>query len=791
MDKQKLVLIGNGMAGVRCVEEILQNAPDSFEITIFGSEPHLNYNRIQLSAVLQGATSFDDITIHGREWYNEQNIRLFSGETVIKIDSKKQVLRTNKSREVSYDQLIIATGSVPFLLPIPGADKEGLLSFRTIEDCQKMIDTAKQYKKAIVIGGGVLGLEAAKGLLNLGMDVTVVHNGRNLMERQLDETAAKLLQTELNKQGLGFLFEKETKEICGNKRVEKVIFQDGTEIATDLVLMAVGVRPNIQLAKESGIETNRAILVNDYMETNIPNIYAVGECVEHRGTVYGLVKPLYDQGKVLAKRLCGLESKGFEGTVLSTQLKISGVDVFSVGRFTCDDNLKSIEIHDELEGVYKKLVFEDSQMVGAVLFGDIRDRTRLLEMIQKKQDVSDIEKVTLFQSLNGDGNSVGTMAQSEMICNCNGVSKGSIIEAVLKNGLTTVDQVKKCTKASSSCGGCKPLVADLLAFIQSNEFDEVIEQKSMCACTSLTEDEVVYQMQVQGLTSVQEVMEVLAWGNKEGCASCRPALAYYLGMIYPEYESQQETLFVSEQMNAFVQQDGTYTVVPQMYGGKTTAEQLRTIADVAEKYGITNIAVTSEQRIHLMGVKKENLSRLWADLNMEVSATYGNMVQNVKTSIGEHICRCDKQASIELAVSLEKRLEFLTTPYRVKMGVSACMHNGAGSTTKDIGVIGTGLGWEVYVGGSSGRHVRAGELLCLESSNDEVIDIICAFIQYYRETANFLERTWQWIERVGLVHVREILFDQDYRQQLLLRLENDYFLRKKYLEKSSRSSAIL
>ncbi|MEH7306666.1 nitrite reductase large subunit NirB [Neobacillus drentensis] len=790
MDKQKLVLIGNGMAGVRCVEEILQNAPDSFEITIFGSEPHLNYNRIQLSAVLQGATSFEDITIHGREWYNEQNIRLYTGETVLTIDPEKQVLITNKRRKVSYDQLIIATGSMPFLLPIPGANKEGVISFRTIEDCQTMMDTAKHYKKAIVIGGGVLGLEAAKGLLNLGMDVTVVHNGRNLMERQLDETAAKLLQTELNRQGLRFIFEKETKEICGNKRVEKVTFQDGTEIAADLVVMAVGVRPNIQLAKESGIETNRAILVNDYMETNIPNIYAVGECVEHRGTVYGLVKPLYDQGKVLAKRICGMESKGYEGTVLSTQLKISGVDVFSVGMFTCNDNFKSIEIHDELEGVYKKLVFEDSQMVGAVLFGDTRDRTRLLEMILKKQDVSDIEKVTLFQSLNGDGNFVATMAQSEMICNCNGVPKGSIIEAVLKNGLTTVDQLKQCTKASSSCGGCKPLVADLLAYIQSDEFDEGIEQKSMCACTSLTEDEVVYEMQLQGLTSVQEVMEVLAWGNEEGCAICKPALAYYLGMIYPEYDSQQETFFVSEQMNAIVQQDGTYTVVPQMYGGKTTAEQLRTIADVAEKYEITNIAVTSEQRIHLMGVKKENLSRLWADLNMEVSAIYGNMVQNVKTSIGAHICRCDKQESIELAVTLEKRLEFLTTPYRVKMGVSACMHNGAGSTTKDIGVIGRGLGWEIYVGGSSGRHVRAGELLCIESSKNDVIDIICAFIQYYRETANFLERTWQWIERVGLVHVREILFDQDYRQQLLLRLEKDYFLRKKYLVKSSRSSAI-
>ena len=786
MDKQKLVLIGNGMAGVRCIEEILRYEPHSFEITIFGTEPHLNYNRIQLSAVLQGDTTFEDITINDRDWYNHHDIELYTGETVISIDTEKQVLKTDKCRELCYDRLIIATGSVPFLLPIPGIDKEGVITFRTIEDCQNMIETANRYKKAVVIGGGVLGLEAAFGLLNLGMEVTVVHNGRNLMERQLDETAARLLQGELEKQGLRFLFEKETKEIWGRERVEGVSFKDGTKAAADLVVMAIGVRPNIRLAKESGLETNRAILVNDYLETNIPNVYAVGECVEHRGMVYGLVKPLYDQGKVLAQRICGHECKGYEGTVLSTQLKISDVDVFSVGQFSHDERYKSIEIYNELDGVYKKLVFEDSKMVGAVLFGDTSDRTRLLEMILKKQDVSDMEKVTLFQTLNGGGNSVASMTHSEIICNCNGVQKGAIIEAVLNNGLTTVDEVKKCTKASGSCGGCKSLVSDLLSHIQSDEFDEVIEQKSMCSCTPLTEDEVVYEMQMQGLITVQEVRSVLNWSNKNGCSTCRPAIAYYLGMIYPEYESEQPTLFVSEQMNALVQKDGTYTVVPQMYGGTTTADQLRTIADVAEKYGISDVAVTSEQRIHLIGVNKQDLAGVWADLNMQVSTTYGNMVQNVKTSIGEHICRCDKQSSIQLAISLEKRLEFLTTPYRVKMGVSACMHNGAGSTTKDIGVIGTGLGWEIYVGGSSGRNVRAGELLSLESSNQDVIEIICALIQYYRETANFLERTWQWIERVGLVHVREILFDLELRQQLLQRLETDRLVRKKSSVKSPR-----
>jgi len=783
MKKEKLILVGNGMAGVRCLEEILKYRPETFEITVFGSESHVNYNRILLSSVLQGGASFDDLTINDRDWYEQHGIQLFTGETVIKIDTDKQIIQTDKNRSHSYDRLILATGSVPFLLPIPGAEKDGVITFRTIEDCQKMIEAANHYQKAVVIGGGVLGLEAARGLVNLGMEVSVVHISSYLMERQLDETAAKMLQKELENQGMKFLLEKVTQEIIGNNRIEGLRFKDGTVVEADLLVMAAGVRPNIQLAKESGIAVNRAILVNDYMETTIPNIYAVGECVEHREMVYGLVKPLYEQGQVLAKRICGIDSKGYEGSVLSTQLKISGVDVFSVGEFQEDKRSKSIKIFDDLEGVYKKLVFQDQKIIGAVLFGDTNERTRLLDMILKKQDVSDVEKVTLFQSSTTGGKSIASMALNGIICNCNGVSKGTIIEAVQAGGLSTVDQVKKCTKASGSCGGCKPLVSELLTYIDSDEFNEVVKQKSMCSCTSLTEDEVVREIQLQSLTSVQEVMEVLYWENEQGCSTCRPALSYYLGMINPEYETSQETLFISEHMNATLQKDGRYFVVPQMYGGMTKAEQLRKIANVADKYGISDLAVTSEQRIHLMGIKQEDLAAVWTDLNMPLSSTYGNRVQNIKTCIGEHVCQCDKQPSLKLSAHLEKRLEFLTTPYRIKMGVSACLHNGAGSTTKDIGVIGMNRGWEIYVGGSSGRNVRAGELLCISATEEDASEIIIGFIQYYRETAKYSERTWQWMDRVGLVHIREVLFDFEPRQLLLERFDEDISLRRSLLEK--------
>lgn len=784
MHKQKLVLVGNGMAGVRCIEEILQHNPGAFEITIFGSEPHVNYNRILLSTVLQGSTSVADIVINDRNWYEQNNIQLFSGETVVAIDTEKKLITTDQNRQVPYDVLILATGSVPFMLPLPGADKDGVIAFRTIEDCQMMVETAKRYKKAVVIGGGLLGLEAARGLLNLGMDVHVVHIADYLMERQLDRTAAKMLQAELEVQGMKFLLEKHTAEIAGEGRVERLVFKDGTEVEADLVVMAVGVRPNVQLAQESGIEVNRAIVVNDYLETSVPNVYAVGECVEHRGMVYGLVKPLYEQGKILAKRICGIDSEGYEGSVLSTQLKISGVDVFSVGQFIEDETAKAVTIHNAADGIYKKAVFREDKMIGAVLFGDTKDGTKLLDIIVKQRDVSDTDKVSLLQSSSGSDNEVAQMSHSSIICNCNGVSKGSIIEAVQTKGLTTVEEVKACTKASGSCGGCKPLVADLLAYIQSDDFEEVIEKKPMCPCTELTEDEVVQEMQLRDLVSVKQVMKELRWKDSEGCSVCRPALQYYLGMIDPEYESKREVLYMNRRMNAIVQSDGTYSIVPQMYGGLTTAEQLRKIADVAERYQIPNVAITSEQRILLMGVKQEDLTSVWAELDMPLSATYGNMVQNVKTCIGEHVCQCEKEKALELAVLLEKQAEFVTTPYRIKMGVSACMHNGAGSTTKDIGIMGIDRGWEIYVGGSSGRNVRSGQLLCVAEMNEEAIGIIGGFIQYYRETANYLERTWQWLDRVGIIHVREVLFDTELRRQLLERLEAD----AAYYQKTSSKS---
>ncbi|MGN7308231.1 NADPH-nitrite reductase [Bacillus subtilis] len=769
MGKKQLVLVGNGMAGVRAIEEILSVAKDEFQITIFGAEPHPNYNRILLSKVLQGDTDIKDITLNDWDWYEENNIQLYTNETVIKVDTENKTVITDADRIQPYDELILATGSVPFILPIPGADKKGVTAFRDIKDTDTMLAASKQYKKAAVIGGGLLGLEAARGLLNLGMDVSVIHLAPFLMERQLDATAGRLLQNELEKQGMTFLLEKQTEEIVGDDRVEGLRFKDGTSIEADLVVMAVGIRPNTTLGAESGIPVNRGIIVNDYMQTKIPHIYAVGECAEHRGIAYGLVAPLYEQAKVLAKHICGIETKPYEGSVLSTQLKVSGVEVFSAGDFNESEEKKAIKVFDEQDGIYKKIVLRGNQIVGAVLFGDSSEGNRLFSMIQKEADISETSKISILQPLDQQaGTSItAAMSDDEIICGCNGVSKGAIIQAIQEKGCSSTDEIKACTGASRSCGGCKPLVEEILQHTLGSDFDALAQKESICGCTTLSRDEVVEEIKAKGLSHTREVMNVLGWKTPEGCSKCRPALNYYLGMINPtKYEDDRTSRFVNERMHANIQKDGTYSVVPRMYGGVTNSTDLRKIADVVDKYEIPLVKMTGGQRIDLIGVKKEDLPKVWEDLDMPSGYAYGKTLRTVKTCVGEQFCRFGTQDSMALGIALEKKFEGLNTPHKVKMAVSACPRNCAESGIKDLGVVGIDGGWELYVGGNGGTHLRAGDLLMKVKTNEEVLEYAGAYLQYYRETANYLERTSAWLERVGLSHVQSVLNDPEKRQEL-------------------------
>jgi len=775
--REKLLLIGNGMAGIRTIEHLIKLAPDKYDITIVGDEPHPNYNRIMLSSVLAGGANMNDITINDWDWYKENNITLVTGQKAENIDTTKRIVTTNLQIKFSYDVLIIATGSLPFILPIPGADKEGVIAFRNINDCNMMLEASKAYKKAVVIGGGLLGLEAARGLIHLGMDTSVVHIHHYLMERQLDEPAAKMLQRELENQGMNFLLNKQSAAIVGRKRVKSLQFADGSEVQADLVVMAVGIRPNIELAKSSGIAINRGIIVNDYMETNIPNVFAVGECAEHRGIAYGLVAPLYEQGAVLAKRLADVETAGYQGSVTSTKLKVSGVDVFSAGHFVESKSNKALRFQDDVSGTYKKIVIENGKLIGAVLFGDTSDGTELFSLIKKGENIEGREKELLlgFSLDTKNSNPLAryeAMASDEIVCGCNGVSKGTIVDAIQTKGCTNVASIKSCTKASASCGGCKPIVQGLLQVYAGDAATEPVKE-GICGCTTLTRDEIVAEIERMRLLSIKEVMNVLAWNEPEGCSKCRPALNYYIGMLFPEeYVDEKESRITNERYHANIQKDGTYSVVPRVYGGVTTPSDLKKIAEVAEKFEVPMVKFTGGQRLDLLGVKKEDLPKMWEELDMPSGHAYGKTLRTVKTCVGSTFCRFGTQDSISMGIRMEKTYERLNTPSKVKLAVSGCPRNCAEATIKDLGVVAIDGGWEIHVGGNGGVKVRATELLCIVKTEDEVMEWSSAFLQLYREQAIWNERTAHWIERVGLDYVKEALANKEDRVALVSRIEH-------------------
>ncbi|KTD86969.1 nitrite reductase large subunit NirB [Paenibacillus etheri] len=774
--REKLVLVGNGMAGIGTIEQILKLG-GAYDITVFGSEPHPNYNRIMLSYVLEGSKTLNDIILNDWNWYEDNNITLHTGTTVTRIDEGSKQVVTDNGMIAPYDKVIIATGSNSFILPVPGSDKEGVVGFRDIADCDAMLAAAKQYNKAAVIGGGLLGLEAAKGLVNLGMDVTVVHLMEDLMERQLDRNASSMLQAELERQGVKFAMGKQTVELTGEQRVSGLRFSDDSTLEADFVVMAVGIKPNVTLAKESGITVNRGIVVDDYLQTSMQNIYSIGECAEHRGVCYGLVAPLFEQGMVLAKHLCGSETKPYEGSIVSTKLKISGVDVFSAGEFLDSPEHTVISSKDEWKRTYKKILLKNNVVVGAVLFGDVTESANLQKLVKQGSVMTDeIYTEVMGTGCCGSGAKKGTsveaMADEEIVCGCNGVTKKAIVDAVTENGFTTVDEIKACTGATRSCGGCKPVVEQILQFVLGDSFQQAAKQ-GICGCTTLSRDEIVAEITAKGLKTTKEVMNVLEWKQEEGCSKCRPAINYYLGMMNPDtHQDEKESRFVNERMGANIQKDGTYTVIPRMYGGVTTPEDLKKIADVSLKYDVKVVKVTGGQRLDLIGVKKEDLPKVWEELDMPSGYGYAKSLRTVKTCVGSQFCRFGTQDSLGMGALIERKYERLDFPAKFKIAVNGCPRNCAESCTKDIGIVGNDGGWEVFIGGNGGIKPRIADSFCKIKTDEELIEVCSAVMQYYRETGNYLERTSEWVERMGLEQIQMVILNnEDNRKELAARID--------------------
>ncbi len=776
--RKKLVVIGNGMAGMRCVEELLKRDPLRFRITVFGAEPHTNYDRIMLSSVLAGDKEINQIVINPLSWYGDNEIRLFAGDGVVAIDRAAKTVTSESGRVEPYDKLLIATGSRPIVPPIPGLDLPGVCAFRDIADIEQMIDASRQHKCAIVIGGGLLGLEAANGLLKRGMSVAVVHLMDTLMERQLDTVAGGLLQRELDERGLNFFMNGQTEEVFGDGRVHGVRLADGREVPGDLVVMAIGIRPNVDLANRCDLEINRGIMVDDTMCTSDPDIFAVGECVEHRGKTYGLVAPLYEMAKVCANRLASDEAPdaGYTGSVLSTKLKVTGVDVFSAGNFNRGEDCSDLTFHDSARQVYKKLVLRDGRLEGVVLYGDVADSGWYFELLRKREDVTAYRDGLLFgQNIaaamgNVPKTTVADLSGDYQICGCNGVCKSAITDAIAAKGLTTLDEVRAHTKASASCGSCTRLVEALLKVSLGAEFKEAAAA-GMCKCTPLTHEEVRRRIKAEQLKTILQTMSTLGWNKSDGCASCRPALNFYLLCAWPsEYVDDAQSRFINERAHANIQKDGTFSVIPRMWGGVTNARELRTIADVVDKYEIPTVKLTGGQRIDMLGVPKQQLPSVWRDLNaagMVSGHAYGKALRTVKTCVGSEWCRFGVQDSTAMGIALEKMTWGSWHPHKVKLAVSGCPRNCAEATIKDFGVIAVESGWELLVGGNGGIKLRGTELLCKVATPAEVLEYCAAFLQLYREEARYLDRTAPWIERVGLDYVKaRIVEDEAGRKEL-------------------------
>jgi len=779
MEKQKLVVVGNGMAGMRVVEELLKLSPQLYDITVFGAEPHPNYNRILLSPVLAGEQTLDDIVLNGLDWYRGHGIRLHLGKKVSRIDRVRREVHAEDGTIEPYDRLLLATGSNPFVLPIPGVKLPGVLTYRDIGDTQAMIDASSKHTDAVVIGGGLLGLEAANGLKLRGMNVTVVHLMPWLMERQLDRAASNLLQKTLEAKGLAFRLEANTEAILGTEHVTGVRLKTGEEIPAQLVVMAVGIRPNFDLAQAAGLHCSRGIVVNDTLQTYDPRIYAVGECVSHRGTAYGLVAPLFEMAKVCANHLAFHGIGRYAGSLTSTKLKVTGVDLFSAGDFTGGEGTEDIVLADPGDGVYKRLVIKDDKLIGAVLYGDTVDGTWYFRLLREKRSVADIRDKLMFGESNlGTGghqgeNRAAALAMDAEVCGCNGVCKGAIVKAIKDKGLFTLEEVRKQTKASSSCGSCTGLVEQILMFTAGGDYSSAPKKKAMCGCTDRTHQEVRDAIRDQELLSIPAVHAFLEWRTPDGCATCRPALNYYLISSWPHRaQDDPQSRFINERSHANIQKDGTYSVVPRMWGGETNSSELRRIADVVDKYAIPTVKVTGGQRVDLLGVKKEDLPGVWRDLGMPSGHAYAKALRTVKTCVGSEWCRFGTQDSTRMGQELERALWRMYAPHKVKLAVSGCPRNCAESGIKDVGVIGVDSGWEIHVAGNGGIKTEVAQFLCKVKTHEEVLEHAGAFLQLYREEGWYLERTVHFVGRVGLDYVKKrILEDDAGRRELWERLQ--------------------
>ena len=765
--RSRLVVIGNGMAGARLVEEVVGRNAEAFDISIFGDEPYGNYNRILLSGVLAGTHDAKDIFINPLSWYEQANVRLHAGVRVTRIDRDAQCVVGDDGRVEPYDALVIATGSSAFVPPLDGlltdtgSYRDGVFVFRTLDDCSAIRAAAADARRAAVIGGGLLGLEAARGLRELGLEVHVVHLMRHLMEMQLDEAAGELLRLAMERLGVTTHLSRRTTSVLGDKHITGLLFDDGSKMDCDLVVVSAGIRPNVGLAREAGLIVERGIVVGDDLRSvGDPSIFAIGECAQHRGQVYGLVAPLWEQAQVLAERLTGTNAQSlYRGSRVSTKLKVMGIDLAVMGDKEPAAGDEVVHYSEPSRGVYKKMLVREGRLAGAILLGDPDGAPGLQQVFDRSLALPDNRAELLFPGMRADAApSAADLPDEAQICNCNGVTKGRLATAIA-GGCRSLRSLCDATRAGTGCGSCKPQVQQVLETLAGASVADDPAAHYYVPGIPLRKPELVAEIRARNLRSVSAVFAALSDGVDD--PKSKAGLASLLKTIWAgDYEDERDARFINDRVHANIQRDGTFSVIPRIYGGVTSAAQLRKIADVADKHQVPMVKITGGQRIDLLGIPKDKLPEVWRDLGMPSGHAYAKAFRTCKTCVGTEFCRYGVGDSTGLGIAIEQRFQGLESPHKMKLATAGCPRNCSEATTKDVGAVAIEGGrWEIYIGGGAGSRVRKGDILCTVDTHDEVLRIMGRFMQYYREHARYLERTYDFVERIGIGALQRLLVE--------------------------------
>ncbi|MEK6236353.1 MAG: nitrite reductase large subunit NirB, partial [Planctomycetales bacterium] len=753
-NKQTVVVIGNGMVGHRFVEKLIEfDQAKRYRIVTFCEEPRAAYDRVGLTSFFAHRDA-EKLMLARLDWYKENGVELHIGDRANKIDPRQGEVTSENGSTVPYDVAVLATGSYPFVPPVEGVQLPGVFVYRTIEDLEKIIAYGRNVKRCAVIGGGLLGLEAAKAAHDLGLETHVVEFAPKLMPRQVDQNGSNILKKRIEDQGIRVHLNKATKKIVGENSVEGMVFADGESLDVEMIIVSAGIRPRDELARESEIEVGErgGIAVDDHLRTSEPNVYAVGEVALHAGMIYGLVAPGYEMAEIVAANLCG-ENRRFDGSELSTKLKLLGTDVASFGDYESPADAQPMTFEDPFAGIYKKLWFDAAgkQLLGGILVGDASDYATLSALARSNAPLPCSPGELLGAGGSGAAALGGAdaMPDDAVVCSCNSVTKGAICSAIAERSLATVGAVKTCTKAGAGCGGCLPLVTDIFKAESAKAGVEV--KNHLCEHFAYSRQELFEIVKIKEIKTFKDLLA--SHGSGSGCETCKPTAASIFASLWndnilrPEHQTLQDT---NDRFMANVQRGGLYSVVPRVPGGEITPDKLITLGDVAKKFGLY-AKITGGQRVDLFGAQLHQLPDVWEqliDAGFESGHAYGKAVRTVKSCVGSTWCRYGVQDSVGFAVRLEKRYRGIRAPHKIKFAVSGCMRECAEAKCKDVGLIATEAGYDLYVCGNGGANPRHADLLISGVDEETAVRYIDRMLMYYIFTADKLTRTAAWLENM-------------------------------------------